>query len=209
MKRIIMIIVIALLGVGISSAQQPDLPARTVTVHQKHVYKPKPKPADPTPVDTNKEQGPAPVNTYKPAPRPAPAPKAVTSAIAANGIEAAVNAVRVAHGLPALSSNAQLRQAAINRANYMCQNNDFSHNGYEATIYATGYGGNYVGENISAGLYAGGDQQVANEFAASPHHLENIVNPNYKEQGAASIMCNPPFYNFTVPVQINVNDFGG
>jgi uncharacterized protein YkwD len=211
-KRIILAVMAALLGIGIGSAdqQQPKPPARTVSVHQKHVYKPKPKPEPP-------KEDPAPtlptVPTQAPkAPAPRPAPVATGRAcIAPNGIEANVNQVRVSQGLPALCTHPGLRQAALNRANYMCSHNDFSHNGYDSQILAvySPPSPGFVGENISAGLYPGGDAQVVQELVASPHHYENIVRPDYTEQGAASIMCSPPFYNFNQPVQVNVNDFGG
>jgi uncharacterized protein YkwD len=215
-RLILAAVVVFALGVDVAANSQPNPPARHVSVHQKHVYKPKLKPAEPAPEPTPAQSVTPRSKTYSTGPA-APVASGRPS-VAANGFEAGVNAVRAAHGLRALSTHPALRQAAFNRANYMCSHHVFSHDGYEGQVLAvySPPSPGYVGENISAGLYAGGDAQVVQELVNSPHHFENMLNPGWTEQGAASITCTDPAYCLAIsicqvgqPVQINVNDFGG
>lgn len=212
-----MAIVTALVGTGIAMTTQSDVPTKEVSTHQTHTQKTKPE-AKTAP---QPEQAPAPPKSAPAAPAkpkaaavaPAPTTSNGRVCIAPNSVESEVNNVRAQHGLPTLCINAQLRQAAINRGNDMCARNVFSHDGYQAAIAATGYSApsGWLGENIAAGLYAGGAAQLVQEWVNSPEHYENIVRPQFTEQGAAVVQCSHYTWNFPDGLTVNIatNDFGG
>lgn len=123
----------------------------------------------------------------------------------ATDVEANVNQLRLSKGLSALSDNPVLDQAAQVRADGMCADNNWSHNGDWALlnqyyVYIT------AGENLYYGSLQ--DNQAADAvqvWSLSPKHLANIVK-DYTEFGIAVKSC-PGFQSDPTAVIIT-NYFG-
>jgi uncharacterized protein YkwD len=127
-----------------------------------------------------------------------------------------VNAWRADSGLPALSSNSQLQQAAEGMAAEMVQKQFFSHETPEGKnvvdrVEPTGYIPNssdwVVGENLAWG--SGGlstPQAIVNGWMNSPGHRANILAPDYKDVGLAAAMGAPSSSQSGGTTY--VNDFG-
>jgi uncharacterized protein YkwD len=88
----------------------------------------------------------------------------------------------------ALAWHCQLERAAQAHSDAMASNDFFDHTGLDGSspgdrITATGYDWYTYGENIAAGY---GDAQAAMDaWIASPGHCANLMNPNFREMGAA------------------------
>lgn len=86
--------------------------------------------------------------------------------------------------------NAQIEQAALAQAQYLQQNNLFSHTGANGStvgdrVTATGYVWQTVGENIAAGypdLAA-----VVQGWIDSPSHCVNVMNGNFTDLGVVVV----------------------
>jgi uncharacterized protein YkwD len=70
----------------------------------------------------------------------------------------------------------------------MAMNSLFSHQGSDRSLVgaratAAGYDWTVIGENIAAGQ--GRAQQVVEGWLASPSHCYNLMNPDFREMGAA------------------------
>nr|WP_221277152.1 CAP domain-containing protein [Deinobacterium chartae] len=88
--------------------------------------------------------------------------------------------------VPALTANAQLRQAAYLHAKDMGDNNYFDHVGRNGRMpwdrmRAAGYIGRTYGENIAAGQST--PQQVVDGWLKSSGHCRNIMSRNFKDLG--------------------------
>lgn len=87
-----------------------------------------------------------------------------------------------------LTWNATLATAAQNHSRDMANNNYFDHKdrtggtpGDRAEL--AGYSGQLIGENIAAGLDT--PRKVVDGWLASPGHCANMMNPDFRELGAA------------------------
>jgi uncharacterized protein YkwD len=128
-----------------------------------------------------------------------------------------VNAARADAGLPSLTENSQLDQAANGMAQQMVTEHFFSHVTPEGKtvvdrIQPTGYiptsGDWVVGENLAWGSGAlATPQAIVNGWMNSPGHKANILAPDYKDIGLATS------FGTVLPDQATdgvtyVNDFG-
>jgi uncharacterized protein YkwD len=128
-----------------------------------------------------------------------------------------VNAMREANGnLPALAENSQLDQAAQGMGALMVKEQFFSHTTPEGKsvvdrIQPTGYipdsGDWVVGENLAWGNGSlSTPNAIVNGWMNSPGHRANILAPDYKDIGLASVQGSPS------PQETGgttyVNDFG-
>ncbi len=111
----------------------------------------------------------------------------------AQGVVQRTNLQRQQNGdLPALKESAVLNRVALRKVTDMFQQHYFSHYnpqniGPGKLATTSGYEFIYIGENLAL-LY--GQQGYPDLFAAwmkSPGHRANILNPNYKEMGAAAM----------------------
>jgi uncharacterized protein YkwD len=140
--------------------------------------------------------GSTPTQAASPAPAPTPAPVAKTFA---DQVLDAVNTARatarrcgtVDHpAAPAMTWHAQPEQAALGHAQYLQQNNLFSHTGANGTsvgqrLTATGYAWSTVGENIAAGYPD--VASVMNGWIDSPGHCANLMNGNFTHLGVVLV----------------------
>lgn len=98
------------------------------------------------------------------------------------------NEKRAENGLPPLTENDQLEEAANNKAIDMFTKGYWAHNGPDGTtpwvfIQEAGYDYVYAGENLARGFSNSDD--VVNAWMASPSHRENLLSENFKEVGFA------------------------
>ena len=98
------------------------------------------------------------------------------------------NQKRAENGLPALSYNPLLAQAAAAKAANMFSENYWAHNspsGKTPWSFITGAGYKYVyaGENLARDF--GDANSVVNAWMNSPSHRENLLEKNFKEIGVA------------------------
>lgn len=98
------------------------------------------------------------------------------------------NEKRQENGLPPLTMNDSLTQAAARKADDMFAKNYWAHIAPDGTtpwyfIKSSGYEYVYAGENLARGYTTSTD--VVNAWMASPSHRENMLSPNYKDIGFA------------------------
>jgi uncharacterized protein YkwD len=90
--------------------------------------------------------------------------------------------------VPPLAWNARLAQAALAHSRDMAARNYFSHRGRDGSqagvrAQREGYRWYGIGENIATGQATA--KQAVSSWLASPGHCANIMNPVYREMGAA------------------------
>jgi uncharacterized protein YkwD len=112
-----------------------------------------------------------------------------------------VNGERAAAGLPALTPNGQLDQAAAGMAKRMVAEKFFAHetpdgktvvDRVEPTGYIPSSGDWVVGENLAWGSGAlSTPQAIVNGWMNSPGHKANILAADYKDIGVAAAMGSP------------------
>lgn len=103
---------------------------------------------------------------------------------------AGTNSQRATLGLSPLTLNAQLSQAAAQKAQDMFAKNYWAHNsptGSTPWDFISGAGYHYViaGENLAKNFSTSGS--VVDAWMGSPSHRANIVKPGYKEIGFAVV----------------------
>ena len=96
------------------------------------------------------------------------------------------NEARARAGCRPLTYNTQLERAAQGHADDMSRKRYLSHTSkdgrtFDKRIYATGYDGNIVGENIASGFDT--PQEVFRAWMNSPAHRENIERCKFSEIG--------------------------
>jgi uncharacterized protein YkwD len=101
------------------------------------------------------------------------------------------NKQRVANGLPELSENNMLNQAAGVKANDMFKNQYFEHvspTGVNPGVLVENSGYKYIitGENLILGNFKG-ENEVVQDWMNSPGHRANILNLSYTEIGVSAI----------------------
>ena len=126
------------------------------------------------------------------------------AAISSSSIVSLANSSRTAAGLGTLSTNGQLESAARAKANDMFANQYFAHNSPQGKtpwdfINGAGYSYVYAGENLAIGY--SDSTELHNAWMNSPSHRENIMNPNYREIGVASVDGVYEGANTTIVVQ--------
>lgn len=98
------------------------------------------------------------------------------------------NADRQSNGLPALSLNRELTNAAKAKADNMFANNYWAHFAPDGTspwffIKQAGYDYSYAGENLAKGFTSTTD--IVQAWINSPSHRENMLSNKYKDVGFA------------------------
>ena len=98
------------------------------------------------------------------------------------------NQARQSYGLPALSENSALDQAAAAKAKNMFEENYWAHYSPSGKdpwgfITSAGYKFSYAGENLAKNFQT--SSEVVNAWMASPKHRENILNNRYTDIGMA------------------------
>lgn len=91
---------------------------------------------------------------------------------------------------PPLRWNAALARAALEHSNDMARHNAFSHIGTDGSHPAermarAGYTSRFMGENIAAGQVT--PQEAVRSWLESPDHCANIMNPEFRDTGGASV----------------------
>jgi uncharacterized protein YkwD len=112
-----------------------------------------------------------------------------------------INDQRAANGLPPVTSNGQLRQAAMSHSNEMINESYFEHTSpagltFMHRIEATGYMNRTktwtVGENLVWGTGPlSTPQSLVTAWMGSPPHRENLLRPAYREIGIAALAGTP------------------
>ena len=113
----------------------------------------------------------------------------VSTALADDAVERAVNGLRAEHGLSQLSENEALQLAATAHAEDMLRHRYFSHNGRDGSTVAdrvnrAGYRWCYVAENIAQGQKD--LHEVMRAWAQSPGHRANLLSSRVREFGLAA-----------------------
>jgi uncharacterized protein YkwD len=102
---------------------------------------------------------------------------------------AAINRVRVAHGLPKLTTEPALAAAAQEHSDDMLAGGYFAHGAWEQRLAAHGVGGPnlYIGENLGwcgpPGCPDGSPAAVMRAWLRSPDHRANLLNPAFRHLG--------------------------
>lgn len=114
----------------------------------------------------------------------------VNQTINAEQILVLTNEIRKNYNLPELTFNKKLETAAKNKAQYILNNNYFSHTGIEGQTFSSwikeaDYKYSRVGENLAINYNKAED--IIKAWLESPSHRKNILNPLYKDIGVALI----------------------
>jgi len=118
----------------------------------------------------------------------------------ANDLIAAVNALRVANGLPPYTVNSILMQVAQDQANFMAATGQVSHrSGLTERILAAGYPlagdlsqGGFRAENITGGIKTAA--QAVQEWNGDALHTNTMLSPNLTEIGAGVVKVGDRYY---------------
>ena len=108
-----------------------------------------------------------------------------------------LNQERTSRGIPALTSNDKLHNAAFGHSRDMACNNFMSHIGSDGSdpgdrIAAAGYDFSTWGENVAAGYTS--PSSVVDAWMDSSGHRANILNPNLTEIGIGYVYNSASFY---------------
>ncbi len=100
-----------------------------------------------------------------------------------------INATRAHAGLPALQIDQRLTEVATEHAVDMVQRHYFDHNSPEGVdpfqrMRRDDVTFSWAGENLAL---ATSESQAYNALVHSPHHLENILQPNFGHVGIAAV----------------------
>jgi uncharacterized protein YkwD len=134
-------------------------------------------------------------------PNPDLTPSADTLGAMAEATLCLLNGQRADNGLPPVTANARLTEAATVYAADLVAGSYFSHTGRDGSnvlgrIRDSGYipsGAAYVlGENLAWGSGAlATPGSIMNAWMNSPGHRENILNPDFREIGVGIVVGNP------------------
>ena len=99
---------------------------------------------------------------------------------------ALINQERISRGIPALSMNSELSDAALGHSQDMACNDFIGHSGSDNStpgdrIATAGYDFSTWGENVAAGYTS--PSSVVNAWMSSSGHRGNILNPSFTEIG--------------------------
>lgn len=120
------------------------------------------------------------------------------------GLGDAVNRFRAQNGLPALTLQAQLQQAAQAHADYLGQTQTFNHYGAGGSTYldrirATGYVQCSATENLATGNWP--PDTIVRLLAGSTSHRANLVGTQYTEMGVGRSATRPGAETYWVVVE--------
>jgi uncharacterized protein YkwD len=118
-----------------------------------------------------------------------------------SSITCLINDERTSHGLAGVTSNGDLRQAALSHSNEMVNQGYFEHTSpsgitfmdrIESTGYMNGARTWTVGENLVWGTGPlSTPQALVTAWMNSPPHRENLLRPNFRELGVAAVVGTP------------------
>ncbi len=117
-----------------------------------------------------------------------PAVLGISADISTQQLLILTNQQRQDNNLGALTDNAELNQAAANKAADMFSKDYWAHNAPDGTtpwafIKGAGYNYVYAGENLARGFNNASD--VITAWMNSPEHRQNVLSPNYQNVGFA------------------------
>lgn len=115
-----------------------------------------------------------------------------------------INAYRNRNGLSSLNTHPLLNQSAQNKVNYMCKTDIWGHGNWSPFISNTGYKFSMAGENLAYGFTL--ESAMVTGWINSPTHNENLLRPNWIDQGFGVIQC--PSFQGRTNVWIVANHFG-
>jgi uncharacterized protein YkwD len=126
--------------------------------------------------------------------------------ITSGAVKGEVNAYRVQNGRSKLLSSSLLDYSAQARAEFLCNNNVWSHDGWTDSLGQYMTDGAEVGENLEYGGKYQTPRTIVGSWSESPTHNENMLDPVYTEQGMGIKYCAE--YQGDKEVVIVVNHFG-
>lgn len=129
---------------------------------------------------------PAPAPSPSPSPTPPPTPSPVPPTTVGQALIEAINAQRVANGIPKAAENIKLTSAASKHATWMASTNTLSHTGQDGTgpadrIRAEGYLWSMAGENIAYGFAT--PEECVTGWMNSPGHRAIMLDGDYQHLG--------------------------
>jgi uncharacterized protein YkwD len=130
-----------------------------------------------------------------------------------------INRVRAEHGEEPLAANPELERAAEEHSQELVADDYFAHvspsgvtpvQRIESTGYVPGPTVGYVlGENLAWGtLSLSTPQAIVNAWVASPGHLANILESQYKDTGIGVVASVPPSLGDGQPGATYAQEFG-
>lgn len=131
------------------------------------------------------------------------APPASAGEINTGDLEQLVNQVRVQNGLGALTDDVQLTASAMARAEFLCDHDIWSHDGWGATLT---YPYQKAGENLEYGDYNQTPRTIVTAWVNSPEHYANMTDTAFTAQGMGLKFCTQ--YQGKPNQVIIVNHFG-
>lgn len=119
--------------------------------------------------------------------------KGASTDLSATQIITLTNQVRSQQGLPPLTENHQLTQAAFTKAQHMLQTGNFNHSYTDSGtqiqpwdfITQSGYDYYYAGENLARGFTS--SPELLDSWLTSPSHRSNLLSSHYQHIGVAVI----------------------
>lgn len=123
-------------------------------------------------------------------PRYTPVVLAYVSNISPEKIVELTNKERTKEGLPEVSIDPELTQAALAKGSYMFAKNYWAHTAPDGTepwkfVTDAGYQYRFAGENLARDFAT--PESVVSAWMASPTHKENLLSPKYQNIGVAVI----------------------
>lgn len=121
-------------------------------------------------------------------------------------VQQAVNDYRVQNGMGALSPSGSLENSAQARADFLCNENKWSHDGWVDSLAVYKTTAVKVGENLQYGSQYQTPRTIVEGWANSPTHNANMLDSVYTEQGMGIRYCST--YQGEREIVIIVNHFG-
>jgi uncharacterized protein YkwD len=101
---------------------------------------------------------------------------------------AAMNQVRIAHGLAPLKEDATLEATARAHTRWMLHTGQFAHGNFGARIQHAHAHGHVFGENLAWGEGPAADADaIVQAWLASPEHRRNLLSPSFRRIGLGRI----------------------
>ncbi len=148
----------------------------------------------------------------------APSRPAVSLSSLEQGVLTDINAFRAAHHLSTLRLSASLTAAARSHSQQMETDGYFAHNSFDGTAFwkriqvfypSSHFGYWSVGENLLWSSPAVDAQKALTMWEASPEHLKNMLDPNWREIGVSAVHTpRAPGVYQGLAVTIVTTDFG-
>lgn len=113
-------------------------------------------------------------------------PPASAGEINTGDIETVVNQVRVQKGLGALADDVQLTASAMARAEFLCDHDVWSHDGWTGSLTYTYH---KAGENIAYGDQYQTPRTIVTAWVNSPTHYANMTDTAFTQQGMGIKFC--------------------